>query len=203
LQLSYLDQYIIHWPFSFEADGQGNSLTDENGVAVIKPVSLEETWKAMESLVLAGKVKSIGVSNFSKKHLEEILSICEIPPAVNQVELHPYLPQWELLEFCEKHQITLTAYSPLGSGFSTPSLLHDELVIKAASIAGITPAQMLIAWAVQRGTPVIPKTANVSRLRENLQIPETVPQESMKILNSIEKRYRFINPVSFWKRDCF
>lgn len=197
-----MDLYIIHWPFSFEADSEGNSRLDENGVAVIKPVALAETWSALEELVRLDKVRSIGVSNFTISHLQELLKVAKVKPVVNQVELHPYLPQPALLKFCEEHEIKVVAYSPLGSG-GNPSLLNDPAILKVSQELDLTPAQVLLSWALTRGTIVIPKTANLGRLEENLALVSNLPNDAMKMIDLVSTRYRFCNPIFWWKRDCF
>lgn len=124
-KMDYFDLYLIHWPFCFKSDPKTNStLFDEHGVAVLdESCKIEDTWRAMEELVELGLVKNIGVSNFSVSLLKRILSIpnLKVLPAVNQVELHPYLPQIELREFCSSNGIVVEAYSSLGSG-KVPSL---------------------------------------------------------------------------------
>lgn len=201
LQVSYLDLYLIHWPFSFEADEQGYSKVDENGVAVIKPVPISETWSAMEELVRIGKVRSIGVSNFTISHLKQVLEIATIRPVVNQVEMHPFLPQHNLLKYCEENGIRIVAYSPLGSG-KTPTPLEHPAILKVAGEQNMTPAQVLLSWALTRGTPVIPKTAKPERLEENFNL-KLLDAGSMRMINAIETRFRAINPVEYWKHDCF
>lgn len=174
---------------------------DENGVAVIKEVSMTETWSAMEELVQRGKVRAIGVSNFTIAHLEELKQTAKIMPTVNQVELHPYLPQPALLKYCQEHGIQITGYSPLGSG-KEPSLLENPIIKEIATEKKMTPAQVAIAWGLTRGEVVIPKTSKVQRLQENFLVSE-LDADSMKRLDSINFNYRYCNPVEYWKRDCF
>ncbi|KAJ3115582.1 hypothetical protein HDU96_000406 [Phlyctochytrium bullatum] len=186
LGLDYLDLYIIHWPLSFKNRGDGNSAKDENGKFILENIPTIDTWRAMEKLVDSGKVRTIGVSNFSATKLKELLAEARIKPAVNQVELHPYLPQHDLLEFSAKHNIHLTAYSPLGSGQAEPNLLKDEVVTEIAKKNGKTPAQVLISWAAQRGTSVIPKSSNPTRLAENLAV-FALNEEDFAALNNRHK----------------
>ncbi|KAI8850396.1 NADP-dependent oxidoreductase domain-containing protein [Chytridium lagenaria] len=166
LGLEYLDLYLMHWPVAFKTQSDGTALTDANGKPVLDDVPIIETWRAMEALVDTGKVKSIGVSNFNVTKLKTLLAEARIKPAVNQVELHPYLPQLDLLEYASKNGIHITAYSPLGSG-QDPNLLEDEVVSQIATKNGKSVAQVLIAWGIQRGTSVIPKSSNPKRLEEN------------------------------------
>ena len=132
LKLSYLDLYLVHWPITQDPETKVNRIDMEQ---------IKKTWKAMEALVLEGKTKSIGVSNFTVDLLKELLKECKIKPAVNQVELHPYLPQNELLEYCKQNDIVLTAYSPLGSRPGQESILDDPLVVNIAERNAKTPAQ--------------------------------------------------------------
>ena len=173
---------------------------DENGVAVVKPVPLAETWSAMEELVQQGKIRAIGVSNFTCQHIKQMID-GGIRPAINQVEMHPYLPQSKLLNFCKDNGIKVVAYSALGTG-ETPSLMKDPVVVKVAKSLQMTPAQVLLSWAITRGTAVIPKTSNPARLEENFNL-RTLDEESMCQLNDIKTHHRYICPVAFWKRDCF
>lgn len=132
LKLSYLDLYLVHWPITQDPETKVNRIDMEQ---------IKETWKAMEALVLQGKTKSIGVSNFTADLLKELLKECKIKPAVNQVELHPYLPQNELLQYCKQNDIVLTAYSPLGSRPGQESILDDPVVVGIAQRNGKTSAQ--------------------------------------------------------------
>ena len=146
-------------------------------------------------------MRAIGVSNFTVKHLQELLEIATIKPTVNQVELHPYLPQTALVKFCTDHDIVAEAYSPLGSG-GQPSLLHDPTIVQLAKQLEMTPAQLLLSWGISRGTPVVFKTANPYRLTENFNLGR-LDAEAMREINNIGHTFRFCNPVDLWKRDCF
>lgn len=163
LQLEYLDLLLMHWPIAF----QFNSLTlnkwdedavpkDERGKAKLAKISIQETWREMEALVDAGLVKNIGVSNMTIPQLHDLLSYSRIKPVVNQVELHPYLAQQTLVDYCKEEGIIVTSYSTLGSG-SKQSPLYDPVVNEIARQKGKTPAQVLLRWCVQRGINVIPK----------------------------------------------
>ncbi|KAH9838083.1 Aldo/keto reductase [Rhodofomes roseus] len=160
LGVDYVDLYLMHWPMAY--DKSGNTLQPEESPTFI------ETWREMEKLVADGRARTIGVSNFSIKTLTELLAHTSIVPAINQVELHPCLPQHELLNFCSERGILLTAYSPVGKAkfADDPSITS----IAAAHGRGVTNAQVLLSWGVQRGTAVIPKTVHAERLKENIQL---------------------------------
>ncbi|KAI9354048.1 NADP-dependent oxidoreductase domain-containing protein [Zopfochytrium polystomum] len=200
LRLDYLDLYLMHWPVAFKNRGDGNSSRDENNTIILDSVSIEDTWRAMEKLVDEKKVKAIGVSNFNVALLRRILSIARIHPAANQVELHPHLPQHELVEFCHKCDILPTAYSPLGS--SSLSCIKDPTLIALAAKLKVSVAQLLIAWAAQRGTLVIPKSANPARLAENFAALNVAPlnTDDKRIVDDLHKTAgkRYVDPVNFW-----
>ena len=200
-KMDYFDLYIIHWPFCFKADPKtGSTVYDGNGVAVLDDsCTIEDTWRAMEELVVLGLVKNIGVSNFSVGLIKRILSIpnLKIIPAVNQVELHPYLPQSELREFCAKNGIVVEAYSSLGSG-KEPSLLEDEAVLEISKDLKISPSSVLLSWARQKNIPVIPKSRNSSRIADNF-IHHELPKDAVKKLDTIQRAHRFIDQINFWK----
>lgn len=204
LGTSFLDLYLIHWPVHFKYEGL-DVLTPKNSdgtVAIDTSVNIVDTWKEMEKLVDEGLVKDIGVSNFTIAHLETILKSCRIKPAVNQVELHPYLPQQALLDFCTKNGIHMTAYSPLGSG-KEGGPLSNETIAKIAQAHSATPAQILLSWAIQRGTSVIPKSVNPSRIAENFKTITLSESDMKEIAKLGEKKKRFIDPYAFWNIDIF
>ncbi|KAJ3013017.1 hypothetical protein HKX48_005969 [Thoreauomyces humboldtii] len=199
LGLEYLDLYLIHWPYSFEP---GNDLfPKEDGKIKLDKTDITETWKEMEKLVDAGKVKAIGISNFDIAATKHLLANCRIRPAVNQIELHPYLPQGKLIEYLKSENIAATAYSPLGSG-QEPSLIKDEVIAKIAKAHGKDAGQILVSWAVQRGTIVLPKSVKPSRIQSNLQIVKLSDEEFAEI-NALKTRKRFVDCKSFWGLDLF
>jgi diketogulonate reductase-like aldo/keto reductase len=155
----------------------------------------------MEQLVDAGLCKHIGVSNFTREHLDQILPHCRIKPAMNQIELHPYLPQNELVEYCRSHGILCTAYSPLGSGQS-PKLLQDPVIKQVAERRQASAAQVLISWALQRGTVCIPKSITPERIKENAKVIR-LTEDDMQAINGIQRRHRYISPAKFWRHRVF
>ncbi|CDS11231.1 hypothetical protein LRAMOSA03494 [Lichtheimia ramosa] len=180
LGVSYLDSYLIHWPVCFAPEGKPedtpNVPTQEylfpkkDGKVAIEEIDFAATWKAMEELVDEGLVKHIGVSNFDIPRIEYILKNCRIRPAVNQVELHPGLLQPELLEFCAKENIHVTAYSPLGNNvYGKERIIDDPVIVNVAKKLNKSPAQVCIAFAAQRGVSVVPKSVTPSRIVDNFQ----------------------------------
>ena len=166
LKLTYLDLYLIHTPFAFQP-GDDQDPRDENGnVLYDTGVTLLDTWRAMERLVDDGRCGAIGLSDIGLSDLSPIYESARIKPAVVQVEAHPYLPEAELLKFCKERGIVFLAFAPLGHGMR-PGLLDDPVISAVAARVNKTPAQVLLAWAVQRGTAVLttPKTCS-PRARE-------------------------------------
>ncbi|KAF9463859.1 Aldo/keto reductase [Collybia nuda] len=185
LGCDYIDLYLLHWP---QAMLNAYSMADPKGRVPLPNESptFIETWKEMEKLLSTGKVKTIGVSNFSIKTLSELLPHCTIIPAVNQVELHPYLPQHNLKGFCNDKGILLTAYSSLGQN-SNVLYEGDSTIKRIASDLKVTPAQILLSWAVQNGIVVVPKSANEDRMVTNITLA-TIPENDMRIIDDIHKQ---------------
>ncbi len=169
LQLDYLDLYLIHWPVAFKPD-VASPKKDEDYLS-LEEAPIIDTWNMMLEAKKRGLIKHAGVSNFSSKKLQDLITKTDDIPEMNQVELHPYLQQKELLEYCKAKNIHLTAYSPLGSGDRSdsmkaqdePSLLENEVIKEIAEKHKVSPAQVLINWDVTRGTAVIPKSTNEKR----------------------------------------
>jgi alcohol dehydrogenase (NADP+) len=192
LGLKYLDLYLSHTPFAFQP-GDDPDPRDQNGnVLYDRDVTLLDTWKAMETLVDHGKCRAIGLSDITLDGLKPIYEAARIKPAVVQVESHPYLPETELLEFCKEKGIVLLAFAPLGHGMK-PGLLEDPVISAIAVRVGKTPAQVLLVWAVQRGTAVLTTPRSAARARENFDI-SALPQDALDEINRIKTRQR-LNPV--------
>ncbi|KAI8883475.1 Aldo/keto reductase [Backusella circina FSU 941] len=201
LGLEYIDLYLMHWPVAFQY-GESPSPKDADGKIILDPSTINETYAAMEKLV-GPKVRAIGVSNFNIANLEKLATTQKIVPAANQVELHPYLPQEELVQYCKDHGIVVTAYSPLGS--TNSPLFEDETVLNIAAKYNVTAAQILISWGVHRGYVVIPKSVTESRIISNFQDVE-LKQEDFDTLNDITKKQeakRLVDPFNFWGVDIF
>src|SRR6185369_6066117 len=163
LQLDYLDLYLIHTPFAFQP-GDEQDPRDANGKVIYdQGAKLLDTWGMLEELVQEGKCKAIGLSDIGLEKVKEIFEAATIKPAVVHVETHPYLPEWELLDYCRKNGIVLQAFAPLGHN-SAPNLLADPVITTIANRVGKTPAQVALAWALQRGTALLTTTKTPSRL---------------------------------------
>src|SRR6476661_5952297 len=163
LGLDAVDLYLMHTPFAFKP-GDDQDPRDEHGAVVYDDgVTLEETWAAMEAIVDEGLSRSIGLSDIGVEGTRRILESARIKPAVVEVESHPYHPQWELHEFCRAAGIVLLAFAPLGHALE-PRLLDDPLIVNMAERYGKTPAQVLLAWGIQRGTAVLTSSVNFGRI---------------------------------------
>ena len=192
LGLDYLDLYLIHTPFAFQP-GDEQDPRDQNGDVIYdRGVTLLDTWKAMESLVDRGRCRAIGLSDISLNELLPIYESARVKPAAVQVESHPYLPEAELLEFCKEKGIVLLAFAPLGHGMR-PGLLEDPVIVAVAARVGKTAAQVLLAWAVQRGTALLTTPKTATRARENFDI-SALPEDAFNEINRIQTRQR-LNPV--------
>jgi alcohol dehydrogenase (NADP+) len=199
LQLDYLDLYLMHWGVAFKPGGDLEPVR-KDGKIITEPVSIQETWQAMEKLVAKGLVKAIGVANFSCPMLLDLLTYAKIKPAMNQVELHPYLSQEGLVAFCHDNDIAVTAYSPLGRpGVEGTHLFDEPITQKLAAKYHKTPAQVLLNWAVNRETVAIPKSVTAERVTENIDIFDfTLTDSEIKEINGLNKDYRIVNPVAWW-----
>jgi diketogulonate reductase-like aldo/keto reductase len=194
LQLDYLDCYLIHTPFAFQP-GDEQDPRDEHGKVIYDSgVTLAETWQALERLVDDGRCKSIGLSDITLEKLREIVAVARIKPAVVQVESHPYLPEWDLLDFCREHGIVLLAFAALGHAMD-PRLLDDPVITAIAQRERKTPAQVALAWAVQRGTAFLTTSTKPPRIQENFEI-SALPEDAMQeIRDRITTNVRFNSVV--------
>ncbi|PSR13918.1 MAG: aldehyde oxidoreductase [Bacteroidetes bacterium] len=205
LGLDYLDLYLIHWPIAQQPDKvSARSAADFIALA---DCPLTATWQGMEAAQAAGLVRHIGVSNFNARHLTQLLEGGQVKPAMNQIELHPYLQQPALVAFCQEHGIHLTAYSPLGSAdrpaglkaADEPILLEDPIIVQLARQHQATPAQVLISWSIHRGIAVIPKSVNPGRLRENFAAAELhLSAEDLRQLATLDRGRRYVDG-KFWE----
>jgi diketogulonate reductase-like aldo/keto reductase len=190
LQLDYVDLYLIHTPFAFQP-GDEQDPRDANGNVIYdKGVTLLDTWRALERLVDEGKCKAIGLSDVSLDQTKEIFEAARIKPAVVHVESHPYLPQWELLDYCKKNGIVLQAFAALGHG-SEPKLVENPVITAIAKRVNKTPAQVLLAWAIQRGTALLTTATTLRWIKENFEV-SALPEDAVReISEGITSRIRF------------
>lgn len=200
LQLDYLDLYLMHWPVALK---EGTGFPDgPDKFLSLEEVPISETWSGLEEVAQQGLAKHIGISNFTTKKIGELLTTAGHKPEMNQVELHPFLQQHELLDYCQQQGILMTAYSPLGSADrpararkeNEPKLMEDETIIKLAEKHNCTPAQILISWAVHRDTAVIPKSVNPGRIKQNLESATVkLDNDEMRQISGLDKGYRFVD----------
>ena len=163
-----IDLFLIHWPLPTVRD-------------------YVETWKALETLYAEGRARAIGVSNFQPDHLRRVLDETEIVPAVNQIEVHPYLTQEKLLAFDAEHGIATEAWSPIAQG----AVLDDPVVREVADAHGRTPAQVVLRWHVQRGSIVFPKSVDPKRMAENFALFDfELPDADMERLSGLDRGER-------------
>ena len=190
LQIDDVDCYLIHTPFAFQP-GEEQDPRDEHGQVIYDSgVTLVETWQALERLVDEGQCKAIGLSDITLEKLREIVAVARIKPAVVQVESHPYLPEWDLLDFCQEQGIVLLAFAALGHGLD-PKVLDDPVITAIARRVHKTPAQVALSWAVQRGTAFLTTSTKPRNIQENFDI-STLPDDAMQeIQDSITTSVRF------------
>jgi diketogulonate reductase-like aldo/keto reductase len=194
LHLDFVELYLSHTPFAFQP-GDEQDPRDANGNVIYdKGVTLVETWKALEALVDQGKCKAIGLSDVSLAQVKEIFAAARIKPAVVHVESHPYLPQWDLLDFCKTNGIVLQAFAALGHS-SEPKLLEDPVIAAIAKRVNKTPAQVLLAWAIQRGTALLTTSKSPSRIKENFEVSALPEAAVREISEGIKLQIRFNSVV--------
>jgi alcohol dehydrogenase (NADP+) len=194
LGLDYLDLYLIHTPFAFQPGDEQDPRDEHGDVIYDKGVTLFDTWRAMEDLVDHGKCRAIGLSDITLNRLQPLYESARIKPAVVEVEAHPYLPETELLEFCKERGIVFLAFAPLGHGIR-PGPLEDPVVSQIAARIGKTPAQVLLAWALQRGGALLTTPKTAVRARENFDI-SALPADAFDEINQIQTRQRFNEVVN-------
>jgi alcohol dehydrogenase (NADP+) len=207
LQLDYLDLYLMHWSVALKPESQFPKSGDDFLSQDLAPI--QKTWKAMEELVDKGLTKHIGVANFNINNLEKLREVATIKPEMNQVELHPNLVQEELVDFCKKHDILMTAYSPLGSKDRVSQMKKDDepdlfelpVIKNLAAKYDKTPAQILIAYGLNRGISVIPKSTNAGRIKQNIEADAIeLTREEVEAINQEDRKYRFVDG-SFWTQE--
>lgn len=190
LQLDYVDLYLIHTPFAFRPGDEQDPRDASGAVIYDKTVTLLDTWRALEELVDEGKCKAIGLSDVNLEQAKGIFEAAKIKPAVVHVESHPYLPEWDLVNYCKQNGIVFQAFAALGHS-SEPRLLDDPVVTAIAKRVNKTPAQVLLAWAVQRGTALLTTSKTPARIKENFDV-SAIPEEAVReISQGITSRVRF------------
>ena len=204
LQLDFLDLYLVHWPVALKPSVLFPEKAEDMLSLEQRPIS--DTWKGMEGIVSNGLARHIGVCNFSVKKLGELSADATMKPEMNQIEMHPFLQQNSMLEYCKKEGIHLTAYSPLGSpdrvpamkAENEPSLLENPVIVEIAKEKGCSSAQILINWAMERGTSVIPKSVNPGRIKQNFEsVDIKLSGNEMERIAGLDKHYRYVNG-GFW-----
>lgn len=194
LQIDYADCYLIHTPFAFQPGDEQDPRDEHGRVIYDSGVTLAETWHALERLVDDGRCRAIGLSDVTLDKLKEIVAVARIKPAVVQVESHPYLPEWELLDFCREQGIVLLAFAALGHAMD-PSVIDDPVITAIAQRVRKTPAQVALAWAVQRGSAFLTTSTKPRRIQENFDIL-AIPEEAMQeIRDRITTNIRFNSVV--------
>ncbi|RFU77422.1 gcy [Trichoderma arundinaceum] len=201
LGTAYLDMFLMHWPVAFKPGDDWFPL-DDTGVFQLSKIDPVATYLAMEALLQTGKVRAIGVSNFTINRLQDLIAKTKIMPAVNQIEAHPYLQQRQLFDFCKSKGILIAAYSPLGNNQTGEArTVDDPIVAKLGQALDLDIGQVLYSWGVQRGTVVLPKSITPSRIKSNLQVKQ-LPQNAFDELNALERNKRY-NWQSQWGFDIF
>lgn len=196
LGVEYLDLYLMHWPVAFEPDSDKNRID--------KGTSITDTWKAMEELVRANRTRYIGVSNFSPSDLQTILDICDICPYAHEFEAHPYLQQQDFVDWHLEHGIKVIAYSPLGNTNPTydskvPPILEDKFWKSLAEKKEATVAQTILAWGLQRGTVVIPKSVHEDHIKNNLKALDIeFSDKELHEIKAHDKKSRMNDPGRSW-----
>ncbi|KAL5524550.1 hypothetical protein ACEPAF_9690 [Sanghuangporus sanghuang] len=202
----YYDLWLMHWPHALaNIDDKPNPRypgpngePDQGDFIVDDTITFNQTWEDMEKVYNeSGKVKAIGVSNFSVKNLKKLLETAKIIPAVNEVEMHPHQAQPELLEFCREKGIILTAYSPTGYA----GVANDPTIIKLAEKYGVSPPQINLAWDLARGTAAVPKSTNEARQRANLLELPTLSKEDIELISSLHKNVHYCGYPGPRERD--
>ncbi|WP_203295871.1 aldo/keto reductase [Luteirhabdus pelagi] len=204
LNLEYLDLYLMHWPVAFK---QGVGFPEKTSDFVsLEEAPLTETWKQMEEAKKSGYARHIGVSNFSKEKLKDLVEKADSKPEMNQVEMHPYLQQKSLYDYCKSEGIHITGYSPLGStdrseemkSGDEPSLTDIEEINTLAKKHSATPHQVLLAWHLNRGNAVIPKSTSKNHIKSNfIAAGIELDEDDMKTISNLNKNYRFITGKFF------
>ncbi|KAF8913270.1 reductase AKOR2 [Mucidula mucida] len=189
LDIDYIDLYLVHFPVPIAHEDGNDFPTNPDGtIRIDESVTVNDIWADMESLLETGKVKAIGVSNFSPKTLDQLLKTAKVVPAVNQVELHPYLVQEDLRRYCKGKGIILSAYTPSGRD----TVRQDPKIVELSAKYKVTPNQIILGWHLARGVPMIPGSKNAERQKENLQLP-IIAEDDVQQINALDRNMRLTN----------
>jgi D-xylose reductase len=214
LGLDYFDLYLVHFPIAlqyvdFDQRYPPEWIYDpnaENPCMALDSVPLNETWAAMEELVEIKLARKIGICNYTAVLLHDLMSYARIKPAMLQIESHPYLTQEALIRTAQSYNIAVTAFSPLGAlsyvsldmASSEDSVLQQSAVVSIAKRLGVTPAQVVLRWGIQRGTAIIPKTSRAERLNENIALADfSLTDDDMEAISALNRNRRFNDPGVF------
>ncbi|KIY68109.1 Aldo/keto reductase [Cylindrobasidium torrendii FP15055 ss-10] len=188
-QTNYVNQYLIHWPQAVEYDPKDKMPKHPDGTfRTSDATNFNITWSRLEKLRESGRTKSIGVSNFSEKTLEQLFKTAKVIPAVNQVEIHPYLVQEDLVRYCQSKGIVVVAYTPTGK----EAVRNDPVILSIARKYNATATQVILAWHLARGIAIIPKSANLDRQKENLVLPK-LADEDVRAISALDRNDRLSN----------
>lgn len=201
LGLDYLDLFLIHWPISFKS-GAALFPRDDQGNLIYGNTHYLDTWKAMEEATKLGLVRSIGISNFNHKQIQDLIDNGSIKPAVLQIEASPYFQQEKLINFCQERGLAVMAFSSLGSpgrpwaDKTEAPLLEDPILVSIAKKHEKSTAQVVLRWLFQRNVIAIPKSVTPSRIQENFKIFDfSLTADEMKAIKSLDKNYRVLIPL--------
>jgi len=188
LGLGYIDLYLMHWPQFLATEGKKLVKNPDGSCKTRDDVTFNESWAEIEKLLDTGKVRAIGVSNFSIKTLDQLLKTAKVVPAVNQVEMHPYLAQNDLRKYCKEKGIAITAYTP--SGYST--VRNDPVIVDLAKKHNVSSNQIILAWHVHREIIVVPHSENPGRQKENINVVK-LEKEDLDKIDGLDKNQRLCN----------
>jgi len=200
LGLAYIDLMLIHWPTGYKEGGEIFPKNEDGTKMLYSDVDYLDTWKALESKLAEGKIRSLGLSNFNPQQIQRIIANGKVRPAVLQVELHPYFQQKELVAFCAKESIVVTAYSPLANPSmpfrkeGDPNVLHDPTVTSIAKKHSRSNAQVVLRFLIQKHIVVIPKSVNAERIKDNGRVFDfSLTEEEMGAMEGLDRNRRFLD----------
>ncbi|KAL4922795.1 NADP-dependent oxidoreductase domain-containing protein [Aspergillus aurantiobrunneus] len=209
LGLEYIDLFLMHWPVAFKRGSEHFPQTDK-GAPAVADIDYVDTYKAMEKLIATGKVKAIGVSNFSQAEMSRLLEHATVPPAVHQLESHPWLQQRSFADWHKKNGVHVTHYSPFGNQNEIYSregkigrMIEDPVLVAIGEKYGKSAAQVALAWGVTEGHSVLPKSKTPERIRENLEGDFKLSDEDVKKVRGIDRKLRFNDSSKDFGYDFF